>query len=559
MHKNNRRGPRGDPSTGAAVWRRRAWTLALAAPLIGCQSLSSVPSSSGPAPAEPPPPTPIEAEPLVLSVVRGPGLRLDGLETQTEDGDEAPDLVVRIRDGLALPQSDDPAVGIELDWFLAHPDYLSRVLSRSDSYLYHIVEELERRGMPLDLALLPVIESAFDPFAYSHGRAAGLWQIIPGTGRRLGLKQNWWYDARRDILESTRGALDYLQQLNDLFEGDWLLALAGYNSGEGNVSRAIRRAQTAGEPADFWHIRRYLPRETRTYVPRLLAVQQLVGAPAALGVKLPAIPDEPRFQIIATGGQIDMALAAEVAGVSTDELYRLNPGVNRWATDPDGPHRILIPVANAGRFSTAIADLGNRQRVRWTRHRVRAGDTLGEVAFAYQTTPAVLQEVNGLRNDMIRIGQNLMVPHAVGDLSEYTQSVDARTARTQSQPREGQRQSHTVRAGDSLWSISRRYDVEVRELARWNAMAPGDVLSVGRRLVVWSDSGTTGFAPAAPRTERIRRLDYPVRRGDSLSLISTRFRVSVSNLLEWNDLSSDQYLQPGQRLIVYVDVTEQST
>ena len=563
MKNNNRRGSRGDLSTRAVGRLGRAWTLAFAAALPGCQSLPSVApppvaaisADRETAPVEASPLDVALAEPLVLEVIRGPGLELPGLQTGPPDAPTDRDVVERIRSGLRLPRTQDPSVDTQLNWFVAHPGYLERVLSRSESYLYHIVETLERRGMPLDLALLPVVESAFDPFAYSHGRAAGLWQIIPGTGRRLGLKQNWWYDGRRDVLESTRAALDYLQFLNDLFDGDWLLAVAGYNSGEGNVTRAIRRAEAAGEPTDFWHIKRYLPRETRTYVPRLLALQRLVAAPHDYDMSLPVIPDEPFFEVVNTEQQIDMALAAELAGISTDQLYRLNPGVNRWATDPDGPHRILVPVEPAVDFAAAMANLGARERVRWSRHRVRAGETLGQLAFAYQTTPAVLKEVNGLRNDMIRIGQNLMVPHSVKDLGAYTQTLDARTARTQNQPRDGKRQSHIVRSGDSLWSISRRYEVAVRELAGWNAMAPGDLLSVGRELVVWTNAAA--FTPA--ENQRIRRLTYTVRKGDSLSRISTRFRVTVPELREWNELSPDKYLQPGQRLVMYVDVTEQTT
>jgi len=470
---------------------------------------------------------------------------------------EPVDLLERLRTDFALPSSDDPSVQVELSWYASHPDYLARVFDRAQPYLHHITAELERRGMPLELALLPVVESAFDAFAYSHGRAAGLWQIIPGTGRRLGLKQNWWYDGRRDVLESTRAAFDYLQSLHEMFDGDWLLAVAGYNSGEGNVTRALRRARNADEPTHFWHIKRYLPRETRTYVPRLLAIAQLVADPAAHDIELPALTDTPYFAVVETGGQIDMALAAELAQLSTDELYALNPGVNRWATDPEGPHRLLVPREHAATFTAALADLGERERVEWSRHLVRPGETVGQIAERYRTTPAVLREANDLRSNTIRAGAHLMVPHAVKDLSAYTQSVEARTERRQAQNRSGQRYEHRVQSGETLWSIARRYGAGTRELASWNAMAPGDVLSVGRELVVWTDQ-PVAVAPASP-ADRIRRLTYTVRRGDSLSRISTRFRVSVAEVLRWNSLSANKYLQPGQRLILYVDVTEQTS
>jgi membrane-bound lytic murein transglycosylase D len=484
------------------------------------------------------------------------GLLADGLTYPGPVPVEPPaDLLDRLRRSFSLEASDDAIVQRELAWYASHPDYLQRVFGRAERYLYHIADMLEARKMPGDLALLPIVESAFDPFAYSHGRAAGLWQIIPGTGRRLGLKQNWWYDGRRDVVESTRAALDYLESLHEMFDGDWLLAIAGYNSGEGNVSRALRRARDAGEPTDFWHIKSYLPAETRTYVPRLLAIAQLVAAPEVHGLTLPLLTNVPYFAAVDTQGQIDMVLAAELAGLSADQLYELNPGFNRWATDPDGPHRLLVPIDREPDFTAALSELGERGRVEWTRHQIRPGETLSQIARRYRTTPEVLRAANALSGNLIRAGQHLMVPHAVGDLAAYTQSADQRTARRQAQRHGGQRHAHIVQAGETLWSISRQYRVSTRELASWNAMAPGDVLSVGRELVVWTDSPVT----AQTASERIRQLTYTVRRGDSLARISSRFRVSVAELLRWNSLSADKYLQPGQRLTLYVDVTNQSS
>jgi membrane-bound lytic murein transglycosylase D len=431
--------------------------------------------------------------------------------------------------------------------------------------------------MPAELALLPIVESAFDPFAYSHGRAAGLWQIIPGTGKRLGLAQNWWFDGRRDVLESTRAALDYLEDLHRQFDGDWLLAVAGYNSGEGNVARALKKAAAAGKSRDFWGIKNYLPAETRTYVPRLLAIADLVGNPGAFGITLPELDNEPRFAVVETGGQIDMALAAELAGMETDALYALNPGVNRWATDPDGPHRLLLPMQQAPEFATALAALGPRERVQWTRHKVKAGETIGGIAERYQTTPAVLRQVNGFRGNTIRAGDYLMIPTATQSLAAYTQSADSRAARQQSAARSGERRTHVVQSGESLWSIAQAYGVGMRNLASWNAMAPGDTLGVGRELVVWTSAAAAAAAAAAPvtttaqasligsdssagfaATNRMREITYVVRRGDSLSSIARRFKVTVDKLVEWNAGAADKYLQPGQRLKMVVDVTAQS-
>jgi len=468
-------------------------------------------------------------------------------------------LIARLRQGFELPGVDDPVVASELAWYGGHPDYIARVFDRSRLYLFHIAEMLEERGMPADLALLPIVESAFDPFAYSRGRASGLWQIIPGTGERLGLKQNWWYDGRRDIVDSTRAALDYLELLHEQFNGDWLLAVAGYNSGEGNVARAIRRAEAAGRPTDFWSIRDDLPRETAQYVPKLLAIRDLVADPEAFAIELPTIDDAPYFAAIATDGQIDVALAAEIGGLSIDDIYALNPGINRWATDPDGPHRLLVPVEAAASMGAALASLEASERVRWTRHEIAGGETLSHIATRYDTTPAVLREINGLAGNIIRAGDYLMIPHASEGASAYSLSLEARTARTQNRERDGTRIDYRVRAGDSLWSIARAHGVTSGELAGWNAMAPGDVLSVGRTLVIWTDKPVAAAIAGTRGPSQVRQVSYVVRRGDSLSAIAGRFRVALNDLIAWNSLSADRYLQPGQSLVLYVDVTEQSS
>jgi membrane-bound lytic murein transglycosylase D len=328
-------------------------------------------------------------------------------------------------------------------------------------------------------------------------------------------------------------------------------------------------------------------------VPRLLAIRELVADPLKYGITLPPLANQAQFAIVETGSQIDMALAAELAGIDTDRLYALNAGVNRWATDPDGPHRLLLPAAHAETFSVALAALGERERVQWTRHRVKQGESIGQIADKYQTTVAVLREVNALRGNTIRAGDYLMIPTATAALGRYTQSADARAERQQSTARNGNRQEHVVLAGETLWSISRSYGVDVRSLASWNSMAPGDVLSVGRDLVVWTRApaavadGSTAAAtllppagggaapiaaamsarsaasdvPASPglsSDRMIRQVTYVVRRGDSLSSIARRFRVTVPNILEWNDVSTDKYLQPGQRIKMFVNVVEQS-
>jgi membrane-bound lytic murein transglycosylase D len=495
------------------------------------------------------------AAPVVVTPAR---LRLETLALEPLPSAPA-DLIARVRQQFVLPRVDDKAVQQELAWYGAHPDYIDRVFDRARPYLHYISTELAGREMPADLALLPIVESAFDPFAYSRGRASGLWQIIPGTGEWLGLKQNWWYDGRRDVVDSTSAALDYLQILHDQFDGDWLLAVAGYNSGAGNVERAIRRAKAKGLPTDFWGIRAFLPPETAKYVPKLLAIRDLVANPSAFGLELPVIDNAPYFAAVPTDGQIDMALAADISGIDVAALYELNPGVNRWATDPDGPHRLLVPVADAARVETALSTLDENDRVRWTRHEIARGESLITIAAHYDTTPDVLREVNGLSGNLIRAGDYLMIPHASAAAQIYSESVAARTSRIQNRERDGTRVEYRVRPGDSLWTIAQRYKVSTTTLASWNAMAPGDVLSVDRKLVIWTSDPGTSVASTASGPAEVRRVSYVVRRGDSLYAIASRFRVSLNQLLNWNGLSTEGFLQPGQSLVLYVDVTEQSS
>ena len=534
--------------------KRRLSLLFIALALTACATPVDEPvevAEPQPLAAPVPAPAPIsKPEPELVTVELKVRLDAGLLPASPEEPPPTPDLVQRLSGSLSLPLIERSAVDRQLDWYARHPAYMARVFKRSERYLWYIMDELDKRGMPADLALLPIVESAYDPFAYSHGRAAGLWQIIPGTGRRFGAKQNWWYDGRRDVVDSTRAALDYLEFLHKEFDGDWLLAVAAYNSGEGNVRKAQRRNRKAGKPLDFWHLK--LPRETSAYVPKLLALSRIMADPAAYSLELPEIPDAPYFDIVPLDGQVDLALLADLSGVGMDEIYALNPGYNRWATDPDGPHRALVPSDYAGRLSAGLAATPSDARVKWVRYRIRSGDSLIAIANRHDTTQEVVRKVNGLRGNTIRAGDHLMIPTASKDLALYTQSADLRLARTQGRARGGSKVTYKVRAGDSLWDIAQDFGVSTRALAKWNGMAPGDTLSVGKRLVIWNGK------PAKPSDRNVRKVNYTVRRGDSLARISQKFKVSINQLKDWNQLDTKKYLQPGQRLVMYVDVTRQS-
>ncbi len=520
---------------------------------VFCAGLLAV---AAPAGAEPPPFLAKDRDALSLELVSPiEGLELDDLGPSLADPAAPGDLLALLRDSFTLTYTDNRRIEAERNWYVRHPAYLERVLLRAQRYMPYIRSELERRGLPMELALLPIVESAYDPFAYSHGRAAGLWQMIPGTAKRFGVRQNWWYDGRRDIVDSTRAALDYLEYLHGLNEGDWLNAIASYNSGEGNVLRAVRRNRSAGKPDDFWNLK--VPRETASYVPKLLALVDIVREPGRFGLSLPDVPDEPQFAITDVDTQIDLALAAELAGIDVDTVYAFNPGFNRWATDPAGPHRLLLPLDVAETFADTLTSIPEDERIRWKRHKIRNGETISEIAEQYHTTIAAIRSANELRGNTIRAGQYLMIPVSTKPLTEYTKSADARLANTQNRERSGTRVEHIVRSGESFWTISQRYGVTTRQLAGWNGMAPGDTLSVGRKLVVWTDK--PGSAPTSLHGSTTRKLNYTVRNGDSLYLIAQKFRVTVQQIARWNNLDSGKILRPGQRLTMYVDVTAQSS
>lgn len=445
------------------------------------------------------------------------------------------DLFDRMRAGFRLEdQSEHGEVGQQLHWYATNPDYLQRAFGRADLYLYQIITELERRNMPLEIALLPVVESAFEPYAYSRARASGLWQFIPGTGSRYGLKQDWWYDGRRDIVESTRAALDYLQALHDEFNGDWLLAIGAYNCGEALMERAVALNRAAGRPVDFWHL--WLPRETRAYVPKLLAMKQLVLDPEVYGLSFSPIPNQPYFARVPTQSQVNLKLAAEIAGISPDDLYELNPAFHRWATDPSGPHVLLVPVDAADVFADNINQLTPDQRLGVTHYTVSRGDSIASVALQFHTTVNVIRELNDMPTQGLAVGDDLRVPSAVPDLPA---KVMLAAARVDGRVRSPRQHVQIVRRGDSLWTIARHHGMNVNTLAMMNGMHPDDALRAGQRIRLSSGAGGQSAR---------RRVEYTVREGDTVPQIAMLFQCSVPQLLAWNGLSSHSRIHTGQKL-----------
>jgi membrane-bound lytic murein transglycosylase D len=468
-----------------------------------------------------------------------------------------PDLLERVRGGFTLDDVDEPAIDAQANWFANHPDFLERTFGRSELWLYYIVGQLEQRNMPRELALLPVIESAFEPYAYSSARAAGLWQFISDTGRRFGLKQDWWYDGRRDPIEATRAALDYLQALHDEFNGDWLLAIAAYNCGEMAVTRAMEKNQRAGRPTDFWHLK--LPAETRGYVPELLAMRRVVANPGRYGLEFSHILNEPYFVPIATGGQIDLEVVAKIAGISTEDLYTLNPAFHRWATDPTGPHRLLVPVDAAEGLEQTLAQLTPDQRMRIEHYTVQRSDSVATIARRFLTKPEVIRELNDLGpTDRLVVDAPLRVPSNTIVLPEKV----ARAAMLFDSPVRLRRHHRgvrpdirVVRRGDTLYGIAQRLGTDVHSLAQANGLRPGDRLHAGQKLRVGSGTsarGGTAGSVALASSDGGRRVTYTVRRGDTLYSIARLLQVTVLELVGWNGMSGDRSIKPGQTLVAFV-------
>ncbi|NVK72125.1 MAG: LysM peptidoglycan-binding domain-containing protein, partial [Oceanospirillaceae bacterium] len=359
------------------------------------------------------------------------------------------------------------------------------------------------------------------------------------------------YDGRRDIISSTQAAIAYLTRLHKMFKGDWLHALASYNSGEGTVLRAIRKNRKLGKPTDFWSLD--LPRETRAYVPKLIALAKIIKNPEKYNYSTYFIPNKPYFDVVNIGGQLDLAQAADMADVSIDEVYLLNPGFNQWATSPDGPHRLLMPVSKAKQFRTKLAEIPSKDRVTWVRYTVKAGDNLLLVAKHHNTTVNVLQNVNKISSTMIRVGQELMIPVAGNDIESYTLSSHQRLLAKQSRApnRNRIKINYTVNPGDSLWLISNKYGTDSKTLARWNNMGLADPLMPGKKLVVWLEP------KKSEKTTRsvMKKVIYTIRSGDSLAVVANKFKVSVNDIRDWNPkVGSKKYVQPGDKVTLLVNV-----
>ncbi|NNE04869.1 MAG: LysM peptidoglycan-binding domain-containing protein [Xanthomonadales bacterium] len=473
-----------------------------------------------------------EPEPVIPEIIH---------ESPLEAPHVHPNVWERLVHRFELPECSEQAISRNwAQWYADRPEYMARVLKRAQPWIFFIAEELERRGMPAELALLPIVESAYDPFAYSSGRAMGAWQFIASTGRSYGLKQNWWYDGRRDVWASTHAALDYLEDLRDKFDGDWLLALAGYNSGENRVARRVKRNVEQGKPADFWNIS--LPRETRGYVPKLLGLTCLFRDAEDYGFKFPSTANAPVIAAVDPGFQADLVLISQISGVDIDVVFSLNPGFNRWATSPEGPHRVVLPIKGAQKLQATLQQTKPMALMKWDQVTVQPGDTLGKLANVHQVPVSVIRTANGLDGDLIRAGQKLRLPRDEQLLIDPLYATAANELqRLQSGLIASDRITHRVRSGESLSVIARRYKVSQRDLQVWNKISDPHKLRAGQELVVF-------HSPAPAATNKPSSVQHTVQSGDSLWSIARKYKVRLKDLMRWNGLDQRTVIRPGQSI-----------
>ena len=429
---------------------------------------------------------------------------------------------------------DNDRVRREIAWLQRNPNYFITLQPRLARYLPYICEKVLSRNLPGELCLIPIIESSLDPFAFSSGGAAGFWQFIPSTAKRYGLKIDWWVDERRDLIASTNAALDYLVYLNGRFE-NWLLAIASYNWGEGRVARA--RNRLSGDEG-FFQMR--VPEETATYVNRLLALSAVFAAPDAYDIQLIINRGEIDTQAMATVDtidQLDLSTAAHTAGISVRTLYRLNPALNQWSTHPKGPHRLMVPASDQEAIQTALSSIPPKHRVAWIRHKIVRNDTLGDLALRYGTDVATLRKANRIVGNRIIEGNYLVIPRSTMSLGSYP---------TPNQYRNSNAAIHIVQAGDSLWTIAKRYRVTVNTLMRTNRIGPTEIIRPGRKVIIPQQTS---------RDPVVREIRYKVKNGDSLATIAQKFNSTVTAIANWNTLNPEKYIHPGQELTIYINVT----
>lgn len=487
------------------------------------------------------------------------------------------DLWQRIKNGYAMPNSTSGLTAKHENWYSSRPDYMKRMVERSQKYLFHIVEEVEKRGMPTEIALLPMIESAYNPQAYSTSRASGIWQFVPATGKYFGLKQNWWVDNRRNITFATDAALTYLQKLHAMF-GAWDLALAAYNAGEGTVGRAIERNRKLGLPTNYESLN--LPPETRNYVPKLQAVKNLMTNPGNYGLNIQTIANTPYFAKVTAPAQIDSRLAARLAEISDNEFLALNPSYNRPVIGNEGEkYELLLPILSAQTFRTNLANY-DKPLVSWRTYFAKRGEHIDKIASKFGIQVSQLRNVNNLpaqkkiktastilvpngnRTDFNKTSATSLTPAELNNDLSFKQNVGniemASTQDTVSEPTNNHQDdkpvtqrkvTHKVKKGEGLQSIAKRYGVSVKQIMATNSLKTHRV-KAGQLLAISTEVAEKTTEATSNHSENTsKKQTYIVKRGDTLHSIAEKFDVAIVDIKRWNKKSGNR-IQPGNKLTI---------
>ncbi|MGK0407935.1 MAG: membrane-bound lytic murein transglycosylase D [Shewanella psychromarinicola] len=496
--------------------------------VVGCQTLyTSEPSSD----------SPTQTVTSNAKSKKSATVSLDQIEEQVA---EVNNLWFRISNQMRFPIVENTLVDHYRQWYIDNPRHLEIVTQRAKPYLYYIVEQLEQRNLPLELALLPIIESGFDPLAYSPSHASGLWQLTSPTAISFGVKTNWWSDGRRDIASSTKAALDLMEYLYAKMDHNWLYTIAAYNSGEGRIFNAIKHNQARGKSTDFWSLS--VPRETAHYVPQLLALADVIKHADKYGINLIAIDNSPQIEVVNIESQLDINLAADLAQIDINDLKAINPGLKRWATAPQGPHQLIVPSDKAATFKRALATIEPNSRINWVRYKIKSGDSISEIADQFETTATLIRSSNGIKGNNIIAGRFLIIPVAAKDPDLATMIADQVLARRTVVKSSPNKQVYTVKSGDSLWKIAQSQQVNVAQLVKWNNLKKKSTLTIGKTLVIFPNEVANSNA------SNEKTVNYRVKSGDSLSRIALKYKVTVAELIEWNSLQSSSLIQPGQIL-----------
>ena len=493
-------------------------------------------------------------------------------------------------------------VNKQIKWYTKNPRYLSQLANNATPYLYYVSQQTKMRHMPAEIALLPMVESNYNPFQYSPAGATGLWQIMPGTASGYGLTFNWWYDGRRDIKASTEAALNYINYLHHYLNDDWLLAIAAYNCGEGTVLKAMHHNQQLHKPVDFWSL--HLPYQTKMYVPKMLALATIFSHANQYQVNIPNIPNQPYFASTLLDEQMDLSYIAKLAHISLSDVRQLNPAFRRTSTQPDIKYQLLLPVHRVETFKANLAQ-STQKHVQWRHHRVQPGETLSQIAAQYHTTVPIVQQVNHLSTTLIHTHQYLQIPLTNEWSGQSTLHVKSNNIAEDHIPGP-QHSNYTVKKGDTLISIAKQHHVSTREIAFWNNLKSNATLQPDQKLTLWRHAATNlpvkptlytvkagdslsqiayRFHTTAQAIQRLNHLKtstitvhqtlklprpiikrpatfspkhhqemiiHRVEKGESLSTIAHYYRVSMTQLAQWNHLRSTQSLQIGTKITVFI-------